>query len=59
MKKWLLVLFIVSTIVACGRQVISIPTVEPQKVKSVDMLSDSTYFSEITTKKYCGDCIYA
>lgn len=59
MKRRLLILFIASTFVACGRQAISIPTIEPQKVKSVDMLSDSTYFSEITSMKYCGNRIYA
>lgn len=59
MKKWLLVLCIALLTASCGRQLTSLPTIEPQLVKSVDVLADSIYFSEITAMKYHDNRIYA
>ena len=58
-KKWLLVLCIALLTASCGRQLTSLPTIEPQLVKSVDVLADSIYFSEITAMKYHDNRIYA
>lgn len=59
MKKGLFVLCFALLFASCGRQLTSLPTIEPQLVKSADVLADSIYFSEITAMKYHGDRIYA
>lgn len=59
MKKGLFVLCIALLFASCSRQLTSLPTVEPQLVKSVDVLADSIYFSEITAMKYQDNRIYA
>ena len=44
---------------SCSRQLTTLPTIEPQVVKSAEVLADSIYFSEITAMKYQDNRIYA
>ena len=59
MKKYLFLLLVALCTFGCNKQHVSMPTLEPKVVKSVDILSDSSYFSEITLMKYHGNRIYA